>query len=215
LSKSLTSRTAPAATIWLSDSRIVADHELDNRLDWLTDDEVARYRRFVRPQRQQQFLLGRVLLRVALGDLLDVEPDTISLSERPGRAPVLHGVDPVPGFSISHSGPWVACAVSADLPLGLDIELLDAERDLVALAEQAFCSEEAKQVAALAGELRVRTFYELWSRKEAAYKFASASVPGAEREAHFSTLSHPEISIVLCSARPLSATTVRYLSHHW
>jgi 4'-phosphopantetheinyl transferase len=199
LSKSPTSESA-VATLWLADSRSIAPAELEGRFDWLAEDEALRYRRFVRPQRQRQFLLGRILLRIALGEMLGIAPHSISLAERPGRAPLLQGLDPVPGFSIAHSGPWVACAVSA-LPIGLDIEMLDRERDLLALAEQAFSAEEAQRVSRCDGAARAQTFYELWSRKEAAYKLASAMK--SDHETHFSTLPHPEVSIVLCSPQRL------------
>jgi 4'-phosphopantetheinyl transferase len=202
LSKSPTSRKA-AATLWLADSRSVDQHELDSRMEWLTADEAIRYRRFVRPQRQRQFLIGRILLRIALGDLLGLAPDRISLLERAGRAPLLQGLDPVPGFSIAHSGAWAACAVSADVALGLDIEVRTPERDLAALAQQAFSSKEAHALTKLEGEARVRAFYELWSRKEAAYKLASSSMAAAGQQAHFASIPHPDMSIVLCSAQLL------------
>jgi 4'-phosphopantetheinyl transferase len=191
----------------LADSRIVDDGDLQRRFHWLAPDEAARYRRFVRPLRQRQFLLGRILLRTALGELLDLKPDGFSLSERPGLAPLLHELIPAPGFSIAHSGPWVACAVSADAALGLDIELLDSERDLIALAEQVFSTEETQRIARQHGPARTQAFYELWSRKEAAYKLAS--VAGADTPAYFSTLAHPEISIVVCGSHPFSAITVK------
>jgi 4'-phosphopantetheinyl transferase len=208
LSKPPTSKSA--ATIWLADGRIVDDGELAQHVDWLTADEATRYRRFLRPLRQRQFLLGRILLRIALGDLLGIEARSISLSERPGLAPLLHGVVPVPGFSIAHSGPWVACAVSADAALGLDIEMLDATRDLTALAEQVFSAEETQQINRQQGAARIQAFYELWSRKEAAYKLASVAAPNAA--AHYAALAHPEVSIVLCSAQALSAVAIRNFS---
>jgi 4'-phosphopantetheinyl transferase len=84
---------------------------------------------------------------------------------------VLKGVQP--GFSIAHSGRWVACAVSAQTALGLDIEMKDGARDLNALAAQAFDSVEMSQwerLQGLPGDQRVEGFYRLWSEKEARFK---------------------------------------------
>ncbi|HEX2605582.1 MAG TPA: 4'-phosphopantetheinyl transferase superfamily protein [Oxalicibacterium sp.] len=201
-------------TLWLTDSRSVDSRTLDSRMDWLSASEAARYRRFIRPQRQRQFLLGRILLRIALAELLGIETSGIALAERPGNAPALIGIVPVPAFSIAHSGHWVACAVSTDTPLGLDIEVRNSERDLAALARQAFSRKEADALAKLDGEARVRTFYELWSRKEAAYKLISTLPTGERHSPHFTTLAHPDLSIVVCSAHAAVRITLRDPLHH-
>jgi phosphopantetheinyl transferase len=91
--------------------------------------------------------------------------------------------------------------------VGLDIEVLDRDRDLLALSEQEFSVEETERLRALEGMTRVRAFYELWSRKEAAYKLVAASL--AQARQHFSVLAHAEISIVLCSDMPLSNLILR------
>ncbi|RFP14534.1 MULTISPECIES: 4'-phosphopantetheinyl transferase superfamily protein [unclassified Duganella] len=191
-----------AASLWMTDADAVADGDL---LDWLSASEMARYRRFVRAQRQRQFVAGRVLLRMALGSLLGVAPRDIELEDIPGGAPLLKVPKVrgrVPGFSISHSGRWVACAVSAQTALGLDIEMRDPQRDLAALAAQAFDADEMAQWArlqALDEAQRVAGFYGLWSGKEARFKL------GGTAHAHRRDVPHEELSVVLYSALPLAA----------
>jgi 4'-phosphopantetheinyl transferase len=197
---------AIVATVWLFDGRTVGDQELLPRLDWLNAAETERYRRFVRPERQRQFLIGRILLRLALGELLGVQPRTISLTERPNQAPLLNWPLPAPGFSLSHSGPWIACAVSAQTALGLDIEVMNPDRDLVALSEQAFDADDTATVEALQGDAKVTMFYRLWSKKEARYKLVSGAGRFAVDSYH--VLAHPDISIVLCSEYPLDSTSL-------
>lgn len=190
------------ATVWLLDSRTVSDEKMLSYIDWLNPAELHRYRRFIRPQRQRQFLSGRIMLRFALARLLAIAPQTISLSERPGLAPLLDGIASPPGFSLSHSGPWIGCAVSAQTALGLDIEMLDGGRDLLALAEQAFDGDELTLLKEKKGEELLTEFYSLWSSKEARYKLASTT--GMAADAHCTRLPHAEISIVLCSAQSLA-----------
>ena len=185
------------------DADAVTDAELQRLRGWLSPGEMARHQRFVRAYRQRQFVVGRVLLRMALGRLLGVTPQEIRLEEQVGKAPrlaapVLKGVQP--GFSIAHSGRWVACAVSAHTALGLDIEMKDGTRDLDALAAQAFDSGEMSQWARLQGlpdEQRVEGFYRLWSEKEARFK------RGVTGGGHCLVLPHPELSMVLCTEQPL------------
>lgn len=197
----------PVATVWLLDGRTVSDEQLLPYISWLNPDELQRYQRFLRLERQRQFLLGRILLRFALGNLLDLSPPSISLSARLGHAPVLNWEGPAPGFSLSHSGPWVACAVSAQSSLGLDVELLDRTRDLLALAEQVFDASECALLKEKEGTAQLAEFYTLWSTKEARYKLASIStVDSAE---HCISFPHTDISIVLCSAQPLADASLR------
>lgn len=215
MSKSLINNTSsdanpnagPVATVWLLDGRSVGDDQLLPYVSWLTPDELQRYQRFLRPERQRQFLLGRILLRYSLGELLDIAPSSISLSERPGHAPVLNLKQGLPGFSLSHSGPWVACAVSEQSALGLDIELLNGARNLLALAEQAFDATECTLLTEKQGDARVAAFYTLWSTKEARYKLASTAT--SDSVAHCMTFPHTDISIVLCSELPLTDARVR------
>ena len=185
------------AFLHLVDGRGVADDRVGDFVGWLGVGEMSRYQRFVRPARRRQFLLGRALARKALGQLLGVYPQDLHIEDRPGQAPVLTGPHSSTSFSISHSGPWVACAVSADSALGLDIEQLDSTRNILALAEQAFGSERRAWLAARPSETRMREFYTLWSTQEARIKLG--------REPAMTTnLVHPEISVVLCSSMPLS-----------
>jgi 4'-phosphopantetheinyl transferase len=192
------------ASLWMVDADAVTDADLLRYRGWLLPGEMARHQRFVRAQRQRQFVVGRVLLRVALGRLLGVAPPEVRLEEQVGKAPrlsapVLKGAPP--GFSIAHSGRWVACATSAQTALGLDIEMRDPGRDLAALAEQAFDADEMAQWARLQNlpdDERVNSFYRLWSEKEARFKLGEAA------EGHCVVLPHAELSVVVCSALPLA-----------
>ncbi|MCX7220050.1 MAG: 4'-phosphopantetheinyl transferase superfamily protein, partial [Burkholderiales bacterium] len=172
------------ATIWLLDGRKVSEAMLAASLAWLNADEQQRYARFIRPERQRQFLLGRWLLRRMLAESLALTPSQIVLHERPHNAPLLlldTGL-PLPHFSLSHSGPWIACALSMQSALGLDIELLDGERDLAGLAEQIFDSSELASFKALPEAEKCLSFYQAWSSKEAHCKLrCNAAAPAAQQ----------------------------------
>ncbi|MES3024164.1 MAG: 4'-phosphopantetheinyl transferase superfamily protein [Pseudomonadota bacterium] len=184
--------------LWLVEGSAVSDAALDPFACWLGASERERLGLFVRRERQRQFLIGRVLLRRMLGRVLDVDPGSVRLLERHGQAPQLAmaGLEAV-GFSLSHSGPWVACAVSADTALGLDIELRKPARDLSALAAQAFDADENAWLAARPQAHRVRDFYRLWSTKEARFKLHAPSAQCFAPE-------HAELAVALCSAQPLA-----------
>lgn len=198
-----------AASIWLVDMTALSDQALASFLPLLGVSEMQRYGRFVRSERQRQFLVGRVLLRQVAGAMLGVPAHALAVTERRGQAPLLAlgaavaddggRVPALPYFSLSHSGPWVACAVSSHTALGLDIELADSERDIAALAQQAFGPEEAQELAAAPPQAPVAAFYRRWSTQEARYKLGECVAPSCI------SIEHPELSVVLCSAQPLDS----------
>jgi 4'-phosphopantetheinyl transferase len=184
-----------AATVWLLDSRTIDPAALATYEAWLGASERQRLAGFARQERRTQFVLGRALLRCALAPALGLESATIPLIERHANAPLLDVPRPA-FFSISHSGPWIACAVSASTPLGLDIERIDAARDIAALAAQVCDAPQQVMLASLPAAQQARAFYQIWSTAEARVKLG---VPAAGE----SVLPHPALSIVLCSAQPL------------
>lgn len=191
---------APGETLlWLMDADALSGAALDGYAAWLGESERERCARFVRAERRRQFIVGRALLRHALGRLLGLAPRGIVLRERPGNAPALESpAPPGLGFSISHSGPWVACAASSISLLGLDIERIDEGRDVLTLAEQAFGPAAVPQLGALEGSERLRAFYRMWCRHEAHIKLG---VPSAADHAY----EAPGLAICLSAAQPLQA----------
>jgi 4'-phosphopantetheinyl transferase len=187
------------AVIRLLDAGALGEAHLQRFAAWLDDSERARLARFLRPERRRQFLAGRGLARRMLGSALGLAPEAVRLAERPGAAPslALPGFEEA-GFSISHSGRWVACAASASCRVGLDIETVDPGRDIDALAAQAFDAREQAWLRARPAHTRVNDFYGAWSLLEARFKL------GLEPASSFD-LSRPDLSIVLCCAQELAA----------
>jgi 4'-phosphopantetheinyl transferase len=214
------SQTA-SATVWLADARSVRDEDVNPFIERLGDSEKRRLAGFVRPARKRQFILGRVLLRLALARELGLSPADIDVVERPGNSPqvVLNDSAGVrPGYSLSHSADWVACVVSRDTIVGLDIEAINTTRDVMALGHAAFTADECTWLQQQPHEWQIPAFYYLWSLKEALYKMQGTAQTGSlpslvdssgvlisEGQGWYSyPMAHPGLSFVVCSARPLS-----------
>lgn len=110
---------------------------------WLGEHELARLSTLSGVRRRRQFLAGRWLARTLLHRVAVGPPGGWQLSA-PSNAPslVLNPPTATPlHFSISHSGPHVACAVAGQ-PVGLDIEprrlvsQLEEKLDLVCTTAQ-------------------------------------------------------------------------------
>jgi 4'-phosphopantetheinyl transferase len=185
--------------LWLADAAGFDDATLALYTGWLGASERHRCERFVRARRRRQFIAGRALLRLMLARLLGLAPAAVALDERPGQAPALAGAGlPAVGFSISHSGKWVACATSLRSPVGLDIECIDAGRDVVALAEQVFDTATVAELRGCAGTARLHAFYRHWCLYEAGIKLGRAAAADH-------VLLHADLMLALRCAEPIAA----------
>jgi 4'-phosphopantetheinyl transferase len=163
----------PSATLWLLDAGQVQQCDLAFFAAQLGASEAHRLSSFIRQERQRQFLLGRILLRIAVADLTGLAPNEIRIDERPGNSPrlIFFGRRPLlANFSLSHSREWVACATSAQATLGLDIEVIDPRRDIFGISKIAFQPSEHAWLKSQPKADRLSTFYSLWSAREALFK---------------------------------------------
>ncbi len=163
----------------------------------LSPSELMRYRRFLRKDRAQQFLIGRGLLRRMLATHLDLPPEQIPLLEQANQAPrLMLAHSQTLSFSISHSREWVACCVCADGKIGLDIEVIDTGREILELAERCFDASLVQELQALSAEARVDHFYQCWTAHEAKVKLGEACL-------ELRHVKHPNLAIALCSDQAL------------
>ncbi|HCY61255.1 MAG TPA: hypothetical protein DHV59_00125 [Oxalobacteraceae bacterium] len=214
----------PSVTLWLLDGRVIQKPELTQLEHQLSPPQAQRFARFRRPERQRQYLLGRTLLRHAIGHATGMAPAAVGTVELPGAAPLLVLPEslPCPAFSLSHSCHWIACATSAGTRLGIDIEVIDERRDVLALAEAAFDADEYAFIRSQSDAARVPAFYRLWTMKEALFKrWSSAGRPdkppplvnsAGELQVQgdgwaCSFMEHPQLAICICSALPLAEIT--------
>lgn len=89
---------------------------------------------------------------------------------------------PLPCISVSHSGPWWACLLSA-LPCGLDIQVtrpFSSQAHMLKLARRFFEAADADWVSAqVAQGSGLIAFYRVWTRREALAKCTGTGLFGA------------------------------------
>lgn len=132
----------------------------------LSPSERARLQRFGRPARRAQFLAAHRLLRVAIAAYCGRPVDAVVIDQSPeGQPRVVHPA--AVSVSLAHSGAWVAALVQeGTAPVGVDIERIRAERDMIAIAAAIGLPAASTQAA-----------YRNWVVYEAALK---AAQPAAE-----------------------------------
>jgi 4'-phosphopantetheinyl transferase len=182
--------------------------ELDarvNNLAWLTDAERERLGQIGSEKRRIQFLLGHYLVRHLAAYRYQNEFRDWRLQRNFAGQYVLYDDHERHLFgSISHSGRWIAAAVS-DSPIGIDIESLESkQRDYLPIARHIFSSDEVKQLTQTPAHLQGQLFYTFWTLKEASAKRSgqglrsqvtrsSSSVQAdAASNADFATWSSPD-----------------------
>jgi len=119
---------------------------------------------------QLETVPAELTLRRVLAAYLGEAPEEIQLTAGEHGKPRL-AVEPGRlAFNLSHSGHLALVAVARDREVGVDVERVKPERDLLALAERALAAEAAAAVREAAEPERARLFYELWTRHEARLK---------------------------------------------
>ncbi len=134
----------------------------------LSDDELARARRFRFPRDRARYVVGRGLLRSLAGRYVGVHPSRIRFQYGAHGKPTLAGDGP--WFNLAHSGATAVYAFSASFEIGVDVELLDAAFAGDAIPERFFSPREVATLRALPAADQPRAFLTCWTRKEAFLK---------------------------------------------
>lgn len=153
---------AGGLSVWLATPQ--ARHAFD--LAQLNEADLARWAVLRHPQRREELVVSRALLRFV------APPDEASRS-------------------LSHSGGHAAlCVGPSGCSVGIDIEKHRSSRDVLGIARFAFHEQELAALESAASTERERLFYSLWVLKEAAAKALRIELLDALRHCVF--LPRPE-----------------------
>jgi 4'-phosphopantetheinyl transferase len=133
----------------------------DHRL--LAPDELARARRLARALDRDRFIAARARLRSILASYLGRPAHLLRFNYGAHGRPELDGIV----FSLSHAGEVASLAVSGDLALGLDIEMM---RPVPEVVIGSLAAGERLALMALPEPERAPAFLRVWTRKEAYLK---------------------------------------------
>lgn len=131
------------------------------------------------PFRRRRAILSRVLLRTTLSRYAPVPPAHWDFDRNGFDKPrVAHPADTPLAFNISHSADWIACAVSRERAVGIDVQHCDPDRDVLRLAARFFGTNETALLRALPATGRCDRFYAYWTLKEAWLKATGHGISG-------------------------------------
>lgn len=124
--------------------------------------KAVRYRKEID---RQVYVSGRGMLRVLIGECLDLFPTEIEIQEERFGKPYLKGYRDTFQFNVSNSGHHVAIAVHpGEQQIGVDLEEINTQFAYWDIAAHYFSSKECD------GVYSHRDFYKVWTKKEALLK---------------------------------------------
>ena len=160
---------ACTAGVWLAGVADALPAALPARL---TPEERVQAEGMLDPGRRGQYAAGHALL----GSIREDQGEPLSAS-------------------LAHSGHWAVVAAARRGPVGVDVEMVRADRPVVRLSRRFFAAEEHAWLCQFPEEERARVFYALWTAKEALFKalgmpegaahFAARKVYALERRGAF------------------------------
>ena len=148
----------------------------------LNPEERARRDRFRLAADRHRALLGRGVLRLALGSWMGCDPVSLEFQLGPHGKPALarHAQAPL-HFNLAHSGDLILLAFHATSPVGVDVEQHRPDLAWEPLARRVLSPAECQLLEQLPPERRRGAFLVAWCRLEAQLKARGEGFAGLER----------------------------------
>lgn len=182
----------------------------------LSTDEVLRVERLIDVEKKNNFIASRSQLRHILSSYLSIDPAKIVFQYNQHGKPSLATLhQSAIQFNLSHSGNYGIVAVTLDVNIGVDIESIDDILNFQKLAAQFFCGEEQSLLQQTPSARQRRTFYRLWTAKEAQLKLHGTGFSRAgtikilpEDQSHFYFAPH-FVAAIACTDRILAIKKIQ------
>lgn len=185
--------------LWFANEADFSFGELTSQcLDWLTEKEKDRYKRFYFDRHRKELLLGKALIRTVLSEYSDKDPALWNFVENEYGKPALaaeHNESIY--FNLSHSGDRLVLAVSRHEFLGVDIERSNRQRRVEKIADRYFSGRELSSLLQLEPAAQQERFYDLWTLKEAYIKARGMGLALSLKQFGFQFEAEGRISLYL------------------
>lgn len=135
----------------------------------LSDREREKARQFKFIKDRVCYVLARGSLRLLLGNYIDVAPDQIDFEYSQYGKPRFCNTKEV-DFNLSHSGNEIIIGFCKNMVIGVDIEQVKINFDIMDLAKNFFSNEEIKALSQFEEFERPQAFFRCWTRKESFIK---------------------------------------------
>lgn len=167
-------------------------NSVENYIQFIPEDEKVKVNRSKFSVNRQNSIITYYFRRKILSQYLIIEPSEIEFSYNSYGKPLISehqrsGIH----FNYSHSGEFLIFAISKNIEVGVDIELVKDLPDMIDLAKNYFSEKELQHFHSLENKTdRVNFFYEIWTRKEALLKALGTGIIDDLRSINLMTLNN-------------------------
>ncbi len=145
--------------------------ETDEELETvLSEDELARAKRFHKEEDRNRFIKARGSVRLLLGFYLATAPEDLVFVYGPRGKPFIASPASVLTFNLSHTGNMALLGISREAAIGIDLERVREKPNLHAIAHRVFNTAIAQELAPLEGAALAESFFRHWTEYEARMK---------------------------------------------
>lgn len=143
---------------------------VDQFFETLSKDEKNRAIGFRFSKDRDHFVFSRGWLRKVIGRYFNIEANAVRFRYNEFGKPFLDIENNPFRFNVSHSRGVGLIAVTIGQEIGVDIEFIDRDLDILGIAQSVFSPIEIAALKALETKERTGAFFEAWARKEAFLK---------------------------------------------
>jgi 4'-phosphopantetheinyl transferase len=167
----------------------------------LSEEERARARRFRFTRHQAHYTVAHGALRMILSRYLAAPASGLRYhTNQYGKPALADGADL--RFNLSHSDDLALVAVTRGREVGVDLERVRPDVDVLDLAASYFSAGEVNTLRSLAPELRVQSFFACWTRKEAYIKAIGKGLSQALDRFDVSVEPESDAALLRCEDDP-------------
>lgn len=158
---------ADGADVW---TLLTSDADSRGYETYLDPIENNRWRRLLRSEDRDLFVLSHGFLRQVLAGYLDVSPADVAFTVGEYGKPAVEGLE----FNMSHTHGLIGVVVTEDTACGIDVESLNSVDDIELVASTSMTAYEQTDIAI--HDDPAHRFYRHWTLKEAYLKARGAGL---------------------------------------
>jgi 4'-phosphopantetheinyl transferase len=154
------------------------------QISWLSRNEQIRAARLKNPLERERFIASRVFIRRVLSDLTGIAPEDLGILRDKCGKPFLtltgdakyQPLENSLEFNVSHSEDAFCIATTLGDNVGVDVEVVNPNLDVLAISKASLHSEDIDRIQRALPDERSLVFYRLWTRREAFAKMLGHGV---------------------------------------
>lgn len=158
--------------LWLCHPKQITETLLLTRYQsLLSPDETIKQQRYKFAHLRHDALITRALVRTVLSFYAERAPEEWQFEKGQKDKPeIIQPPFPL-RFNISHTDNFIVCALAREYDLGVDVEYLQRNNDILSIADRYFSPQEVEELFSLPDDASKRSrFFDYWTLKESYIK---------------------------------------------